>query len=153
MFDASRELSEEDYSIIELIKDKKTIALLNKTDLDSLYNEDDLKKLLNGRQVISSSITTGVGVDILESSIKDMFYAGEVEIDSNIIINNMRHKNQLELARQNITSALKDIEALVPLDCIEVDLRNCWENLGEITGDSVSEDIIDKIFAEFCLGK
>ncbi len=153
VFDASRELSEEDYSIIELIKDKKTIALLNKTDLDSLYNEDDLKKLLNGRQVISSSITTGVGVDILESSIKDMFYAGEVEIDSNIIINNMRHKNQLELARQNITSALKDIEALVPLDCIEVDLRNCWENLGEITGDSVSEDIIDKIFAEFCLGK
>ncbi|NLC04520.1 MAG: tRNA uridine-5-carboxymethylaminomethyl(34) synthesis GTPase MnmE, partial [Tissierellia bacterium] len=153
VFDASIELSDEDYSIIELIKDKKTIALLNKTDLDSLYDEDDLKKLLNGSQVIPSSITTGIGVDILESSIKDMFYSGEIEIDSDIIINNMRHKNQLELALENINSALKDIEALVPLDCIEVDLRNCWENLGEITGDSVSEDIIDKIFAEFCLGK
>ncbi len=153
VFDASIELSDEDYSIIELIKDKKTIALLNKTDLDSLYDEDDLKKLLNGSQVIPSSITTGIGVDILESSIKDMFYSGEIEIDSDIIINNMRHKNQLELALGNINSALNDIEALVPLDCIEVDLRNCWENLGEITGDSVSEDIIDKIFAEFCLGK
>lgn len=153
VFDASMELSEEDYSIIELIKDKKTIALLNKTDLDSLYDEEYLKQLLNGRQVISSSITTGVGVDILEASIKEMFYSGEIEIDSDIIINNMRHKNQLELALQNIISALIDIQALVPLDCIEVDLRNCWENLGEITGDSVSEDIIDKIFAEFCLGK
>lgn len=153
VFDASRELSEEDYSIIELIKDKKAIALLNKTDLDSLYDEEHLKHLLNGRQVISSSITSGIGVDILESSIKEMFYSGQVEIDSDIIINNMRHKNQLELALENIDSALNDIESLVPLDCIEVDLRNCWENLGEITGDSVSEDIIDKIFAEFCLGK
>lgn len=153
VFDASRELSEEDYSIIELIKDKKTIALLNKTDLDSLYDEEHLKRLLNGRQVISSSITSGIGVDILESSIKEMFYSGQVEIDSDIIINNMRHKNQLELALENIDSALNDIESSVPLDCIEVDLRNCWENLGEITGDSVSEDIIDKIFAEFCLGK
>ncbi len=153
VFDASRELTKEDYNIIELIKDKKTIALLNKTDLASVYDEEHLKQLLNGKQVISSSITTGIGVDILEASIKEMFYAGEIEINSGIIINNMRHKNQLELALKNISSALVDIESLVPLDCIEVDLRNCWENLGEITGDSVSEDIIDKIFAEFCLGK
>lgn len=153
VFDASRELTQEDYNIIELIKDKKTIALLNKTDLASVYDEGYLKQLLNGKQVISSSITTGIGVDTLETSIKEMFYAGEIEIDSGIIINNMRHKNQLELALKNISSALEDIESLVPLDCIEVDLRNCWENLGEITGDSVSEDIIDKIFAEFCLGK
>lgn len=153
VFDASRELSQEDYSIIELIKDKKTIALLNKSDLKTVYDEDYLKKLLNGKHVIPSSMTTGIGVDILENSIKDMFYSGQIEIDSGIIVNNMRHKNQLELALKNITSALEDIEALVPLDCIEVDLRNCWENLGEITGDSVAEDIIDKIFAEFCLGK
>ena len=153
VFDASRELTQEDYSIIELIKDKKTIALLNKSDLDSVYDETHLKQLLNGKHVISSSMTTGVGVDLLENSIKDMFYSGEIEIDSGIIVNNMRHKNQLELALNNIKSALIDIEAGVPLDCIEVDLRNCWENLGEITGDSVAEDIIDKIFAEFCLGK
>ena len=153
VFDASRELTKEDYSIIELIKDKKTIALLNKSDLKSAYDEEYLKKLLNGKHVISSSITTGVGVDLLENSIKDMFYSGQIEIDSGIIVNNMRHKNQLELAFKSIASALVDIEAGVPLDCIEVDLRNCWEDLGEITGDSVAEDIIDKIFAEFCLGK
>lgn len=153
VFDASRELSPEDYSIIDLIKDKKTIALLNKSDLKSVYDEEYLKELLNGKHVISSSMTTGLGVDTLENSIKDMFYSGQIEIDSGIIVNNVRHKNQLELALKNIVSALKDIEAGVPLDCIEVDLRNCWENLGEITGDSVAEDIIDKIFAEFCLGK
>lgn len=153
VFDASRELTKEDYSIIDLIKDKKTIALLNKSDLKSAYDEEYLKKLLNGKHVISSSITTGVGVDLLENSIKDMFYSGQIEIDSGIIVNNMRHKNQLELAFKSIASALVDIEAGVPLDCIEVDLRNCWEDLGEITGDSVAEDIIDKIFAEFCLGK
>ena len=153
VFDASRELTKEDYSIIELIKDKKTIALLNKSDLESAYDEEYLKKQLNGKRVISSSITTGVGVDLLENSIKDMFYSGQIEIDSGIIVNNMRHKNQLELAFKSIASALVDIEAGVPLDCIEVDLRNCWEDLGEITGDSVAEDIIDKIFAEFCLGK
>ncbi len=153
VFDASKELSQEDYSIIDLIKDKKTIALLNKSDLKTVYDEAHLKKLLNGKHVISSSITTGIGVDTLEESIKDMFYSGQIEIDSGIIVNNMRHKNQLELAYKSISSALVDIEAAVPLDCIEVDLRNCWEELGEITGDSVAEDIIDKIFAEFCLGK
>ena len=82
-----------------------------------------------------------------------MFYSGEVEIYSDAVITNVRHKNQLEKALENINQALDDIKNYVPIDCIEVDLKNCWENLGEISGDTIGEDILDKIFAEFCIGK
>ena len=153
IFDVSRELSKEDHQIIDLIKDKKTIVLLNKTDLPNLYSEDYFKKYVENSEIIISSITTGIGLEQLENSIRNMFYAGEVEINSDIVITNIRHKNQLEKAHANIVSVIEDIDALVPLDCLEVDLKNCWENLGEITGDTIGEDILDKIFAEFCLGK
>lgn len=153
VFDVSRDLSEEDYSIIELIRDKKSLVLLNKTDLPNKYTEDHLEKLLEGKDIISTSITNEVGIDVLEDSIKNLFYSGEIEIDSSIVVTNMRHKNQLEKALKNIEDALYDIKLQVPLDCIEVDLRDCWENLGEISGDTISEDILDKIFSEFCIGK
>lgn len=153
VFDASSELSEEDHNIIDLIKDKKAIVLLNKTDLPSKYSEDYLKDLVKDKELISTSITSGIGVDVLEKSIKNMFYSGEVEINSDVVITNLRHKNQLEKAYNNIVAAIKDINDFIPLDCIEVDLKNCWENLGEISGDTVGEDILDKIFSEFCIGK
>ena len=82
-----------------------------------------------------------------------MFYSGEVEVYSDTIVTNVRHKNQLVKALENITQAIEDIKGNVPIDCIEVDLKNCWENLGEISGDTIGEDILDKIFSEFCIGK
>ncbi|WMM24726.1 tRNA uridine-5-carboxymethylaminomethyl(34) synthesis GTPase MnmE [Tissierella sp. MB52-C2] len=153
VFDASRELSNEDYEIIDLIKNKKSIVILNKTDLPTKYNRDYLKSLINNKEIIETSITSDIGIDILEKSIKDMFYSGEVEIYSDTIVTNMRHKNQLIKSLENITQALEDIRGNVPIDCIEVDLKNCWENLGEISGDTIGEDILDKIFSEFCIGK
>lgn len=153
IFDISRELSGEDHQIIELIKDKKTIVLLNKTDLPNKYNEDYFKNYIKDTEIITSSITTGIGIEQLESSIRNMFYGGEVEINSDVVINNIRHKNQLEKANKNIDSVISDIKALVPIDCLEVDLKNCWENLGEISGDTIGEDILDRIFSEFCIGK
>lgn len=153
IFDLSSDLSQEDHEIIDLIKDKKTIVLLNKSDLPNKYDEDYFKSYVKESEIIISSISTGIGLEQLENSIRNMFYSGEVEINSDIVITNMRHKNQLEKALANITSVEVDLEALVPLDCLEVDLKNCWENLGEITGDTIGEDILDKIFAEFCLGK
>lgn len=153
VFDASRELSNEDYEIIDLIKNKKSIVILNKTDLPTKYNRDYLKSLINNKEIIETSITSDIGIDILEKSIKDMFYSGEVEIYSDTIVTNMRHKNQLIKSLENITQALEDIKGNVPIDCIEVDLKNCWENLGEISGDTIGEDILDKIFSEFCIGK
>ena len=153
VFDVSRDLSQEDYNIIELIKDRKSLVLLNKTDLPNKYTEEHLEKLLEGKEIISTSITKEVGIDVLENSIKNLFYSGEIEFDSSIVVTNMRHKNQLEKALKNIEDALYDIRLQVPLDCIEVDLRDCWENLGEISGDTINEDILDKIFSEFCIGK
>ncbi len=153
VFDASRELTEEDYEIINLIKKRKSLVLLNKTDLPSKYTVDFLEGLISNKNVITTSITEGIGVDILEKSIKDMFYSGEIQSDSTVVVTNIRHKNQLEKALINIESALEDIKLQVPLDCIEVDLRDCWENLGEISGDTIGEDILDKIFSEFCIGK
>jgi len=153
IFDVSTELSDEDIEIIDLIKDKKTIILLNKTDLQSLYDKDYFKKYIKNMHIISTSITNGIGLDILEDSIRDMFYSGEFNIKSDAIVTNLRHKNQLEKALKNIESVLNDLKAQVPLDCLEVDLKNCWENLGEISGDSVGEDILDRIFSEFCIGK
>lgn len=153
IFDVSRELSKEDHQIIDLIKDKKTIVLLNKTDLPNQYSEDYIKKYVKNSEIIIASLTTGIGLEQLENCIKNMFYAGDVEINSDIVITNIRHKNQLEKASANIISVIEDIGALVPLDCLEIDLKNCWDNLGEITGDTIGEDILDKIFSEFCLGK
>lgn len=153
VFDASRDLTDEDYQIIDLIKDKKSLVLINKMDLPSKYSLDFFKDKIKQDHIITTSITEGVGIDVLENSIKDMFYSGEIESDSNVVITNMRHKNQLEKSLMNINSVIEDIEMSVPLDCIEVDLKNCWENLGEISGDTIGEDILDKIFSEFCIGK
>lgn len=153
VFDASEGLSEEDYEIIDIIKDRKAIVLLNKSDLPNEYDEDYLKDLLSNKEIITTSITTGIGVDRLEQSIKEMFYTGELEVESDTIVTNIRHKNQLLKARKNIEEGLDGIKLNMPLDCVEVDIKNCWENLGEISGDTVGEDILDKIFSEFCIGK
>lgn len=153
VFDSSQSLESEDYEIIDLIKDKLAIVILNKSDLPSKFDEEDLKELLGDKKIITSSITHGVGIEELEEKIKDMFFEGEVEIQSDTMITNLRHEDQLKKALRNIESSLQDINSQVPLDCIEVDLRDCWENLGEISGDTIDEDILDKIFSEFCIGK
>lgn len=153
VFDASRDLTKEDMDIIELSNSKKSIIILNKTDLPSKFTKDSIEKLVGDREVITASIAKGIGIDVLEKNIKDMFYSGKIDIESDTVVTNIRHKNQLEKSLKNIDSAIEDIKSMVPLDCVEVDLRNCWENLGEISGDTIGEDILDKIFSEFCIGK
>ncbi|KNF07290.1 tRNA modification GTPase MnmE [Gottschalkia purinilytica] len=153
VFDTSRELEKEDLEIIELIKDKKSIILLNKTDLPIKISEDEINKLLPNKKIINTSMIKGKGLDILEETLKDMFLSSEIQIKDNTIVTNVRHRNQLLKSKENIQEALESIRIGLPIDCVEVDVKNCWENLGEITGDTVGEDIIDKIFANFCIGK
>ena len=153
VFDASESLTEEDFHIIGIIKDKNVIVLLNKSDLPNKYQEKDLQKLIPDKDIIITSIATGKGIDLLEENIKEMFYSGEIEVGTGAIITNIRHKNQLVKAKDNINDAINAIKSGMPLDCIEVDIRNCWDNLGEITGDGIGEDILDRIFSEFCIGK
>nr|WP_074351803.1 tRNA uridine-5-carboxymethylaminomethyl(34) synthesis GTPase MnmE [Proteiniborus sp. DW1] len=153
VFDTSKELSEEDYDIIDLVKDKKAIILLNKSDLPSKLNEEDIIKHLPNKKIINTAISMNEGIDNLEETIEDMFLSTEVKISDNTIITNVRHRDQLLKAKDNIEDALNSLASGMPVDCIEVDIKNCWQNLGEITGDTVGEDIIDKIFSEFCIGK
>ena len=153
VFDASESLTEEDFHIIEIIRDKDAIILLNKSDLPNKYGEEDLQNLLPDKNIITTSIANEIGIDVLENSIKEMFYSGEIELDNDPMITNIRHKNQLVKAKENISDAMDSIKLGMPLDCIEVDIKNCWDNLGEITGHGIGEDILDRIFSEFCIGK
>jgi len=153
VFDISNELSDEDYEIIEIIKDKQAIVLLNKSDLPKKYDKDYFEKLLPDKTIIYTSILEDIGVDALEEEIKRLFYSGDIDIESDVVVTNMRHKNQLIKAKKNIEDGIEGILANVPLDCIEVDIKACWENLGEISGDTVGEDILDRIFSDFCIGK
>lgn len=153
VFDVSEEFTEEDRNIIELLKDRKSIVLLNKIDISTENNKVFLKELEGIDHIIETSIIENVGVSTLEEGIKDLFYQGDLNIESDTVVTNIRHQSQLEKARDNIKSAIVDMEMDIPLDCIEIDLRNAWEDLGEISGDTIGEDILDKIFEDFCIGK
>lgn len=153
VFDASRHLSDEDLNIIKLIKGRKAIALLNKSDLENEVGEEEIKEYLPKVKTINTSMTKGTGVDELEDTLKDMFFSGEIKSKDDVIVTNVRHRDQLLKAKENISDALNATLNQLPYDLIEVDIKNCWDNLGEITGDTVGEDILDKIFSDFCIGK
>lgn len=153
VFDTSRKLDDEDLKIIELVKGKKTIVLLNKTDLDKKLDESDIKVHLSETKIINTAITEGDGMKELENTLHDMFMSSQVKISDNTIVTNTRHKDQLLKSKKNMTEALESINISLPIDCVEVDVKNAIENLGEITGDSVGEDIINTIFKNFCIGK
>lgn len=151
LLDSSRSLDEEDNEIIDYIKDKKYIVLLNKTDLDGKIDKDDLKKL-NSKYIINISAKTGEGLKDVKNIIKELFFKGEINTN-NIIITNSRHKEALFRAKESIISAIDTLNNTFAIDLASIDIRNAWTYLGEITGDSLEENIIDKIFKEFCLGK
>lgn len=151
MLDSSRELDGEDKEIIEYIKDKKYLVLLNKVDLKNEFDKNLLKNI-ESKHIIETSAMTGEGLDRLKESIKEMFFGGEVKT-RDVIITNTRHKEALIRAKESLNSALNALEFTLAIDLASIDIRNAWIRLGEITGDTVEEDIIDKIFSEFCLGK
>lgn len=151
MLDLSRELDEEDKEIIEYIKDKKYIILLNKSDLDGKINRESISNL-NSKYIIETSAKTGQGLDRLKECIRELFFKGEVK-SKDILITSTRHKEALIKAKENCFQAIDALESTLAIDLASIDIRNAWSSLGEITGDTLDEDIIDKIFAEFCLGK
>ncbi|RKD31376.1 tRNA uridine-5-carboxymethylaminomethyl(34) synthesis GTPase MnmE [Thermohalobacter berrensis] len=153
VFDISHDLSDEDIKIAELIKDKKVIVITNKIDLPKKVSKEKIKELLPDKPIIETSIVEGVGLDLLEETLKNMFFSGDITIKDRAIVTNVRHKDLLIKAKKNIEDALNSLQMGIPIDCIEVDIKDCWENLGQITGDTVTDDIIDRIFEDFCIGK
>lgn len=154
IFDISNELDDEDHKILEIIKDKKTIVLLNKVDLGSIVAKEEIENTIGEVRIIETSMNHEIGINELEESIVELFYLGDINMDSDIIISNSRHENLLRESKQSLSEAINAIESGVPIDCAEVDLRNAWIKLGEITGESTTpESVLDKIFSEFCIGK
>ena len=151
VLDISRELSEEDKEVINFIKDKKYIVLLNKVDLKPKINKEDIKEL-NSNYIINFSAKTGEGLDRFKEVIKELFFKGEVRAKE-VMVTNTRHKEALIKARESLSSANNALENTFAIDLASIDLRDAWKQLGEISGDTIEEDIIDKIFSKFCLGK
>jgi tRNA modification GTPase len=153
VLDASRKLSEEDMEILESIKNKKTIVLLNKVDLEAQIELEKIKEFVSSDDIIEISALKNQGIEELQDKIESMVYQGSVKNSSNLMITNSRHKDALFKAYESINDAISAIEQRMPYDFIEVDFKNIWDYLGYINGDTVREDLLDTIFANFCIGK
>lgn len=149
IFDKSRKLDDEDKIILDLLKGKNSIIILNKTDLDGKISKDDFDKSL---KIIETSMISRDGIDKLEGAIFEIFDSKELNKES-LMITNLRHERLLNSSMENLKSSLNDIKAYVPIDCVEVDLRASYDDLGLIIGETVSDEIMDKVFREFCVGK
>lgn len=151
MLDLSRQLDEEDLEIIEYIKDKKYVILLNKLDKERVLDYDKLSNL-DSKYIIEISALNGLGIDKLKECIKDMFFKGEIAMQE-VMITNSRHKEALIRAKERCVAAFSTLNIGLAIDLASIDVRSAWSHLGEITGETVEEDILDKIFSEFCIGK
>ena len=150
--DASVPLDENDREILEIIRDRKTIVLLNKSDLPQVISPGDLEQM-GTWPVLSISAGNRQGVEILEAQIRKMFFAGELEFNDQVYITNARHKNALEKARDSLEMVENSIAAGMPEDFFSIDLMDAYVALGTILGESVGEDLVNEIFSKFCTGK
>lgn len=149
MLDTSREIDDEDKAIIDKIKNRKYIVLLNKIDLDMKISQEIISNLDNK---IDISAKTGKGIDDLKNMIKNLFFNGEINSES-LIISNTRHKQALYRSLENSETALSKVKANEYLDLISIYITAAMKALGEITGNELEEDLLNKIFSEFCVGK
>ena len=149
MFDGSRELSDEDKGLIELVKNKKTITLVNKLDLEQKI---DLKAIEHLKP-INISVKSDMGINDIYEKIREMFAFGDININNEVLISGERNKESLVKAYNYLKNVMETVENRMPEDFISMDLTEAYSALGEITGEALEEDIIDKIFSEFCLGK
>lgn len=150
--DASRELDESDSEIIHLLRKKKAIVLLNKSDLNPVVELDVLQGQLE-QKVIPVSAKERTGMEELEECIKDMFFCGELTFNDEVYAINARQKEQLQLSKEDLMSVSHSIEDGMPEDFYSIDMMSAYEALGKITGESVEDDLVEEIFSKFCMGK
>lgn len=147
-------LKEGDRELLQRIKPKReVIVIVNKMDLPQRLDLDEVKSLIGDKPLITVSLKEEHGLDQIEDVISHLFYLGKVEAADATYVSNARHIDLLKKARQSIGETISAIEAGVPLDIAEIDMKNTWQLLGEVIGDAVAEDLIDQIFSQFCLGK
>lgn len=152
VIDSTKSLNSEDIDLLEYIKDKQAIILLNKADKDVLIDENNIKKYTD-KKIILFSAKESLGLEILEEEIKSMFYKGDIDFNDQIYITNERHIEALEEARDSLDMVLSSIEEDLPEDFYSIDMLNAYEILGSITGETIDDDLANEIFAKFCMGK
>mgnify|MGYP001171178782 CR=1 FL=1 len=146
-------LSDDERKLMDQLRHKQTLVIVNKIDLPQRLDIDEVRRRFDERRIIRMSVKTGEGLERLEKAISDLFFSGEIESGGMTVVSNVRHIHLLQQAKKALEDALQGAALRMPIDMIQIDLRNAWERLGEIIGDTVSETLIDEIFSRFCLGK
>lgn len=152
IFDISREFDKDDEEILNLIKDKKHITILNKDDLEQKISDEEIKKYFKD-DYLRLSVMENESVKKIENLIIDLFFDGELQISSDSVLSNLRHINALKEAKKSLLEVNESLKKKVFLDLIEVDLENVIGHISEITGTITTEDILDRVFSDFCIGK
>lgn len=153
VLDNSKPFSKEDKALLDMVLDKKIIIILNKIDLPSALNIDDINNVTKINNIIKVSAKNDIGLENLKDEIADLFFNGDINISQDTLICNERNKQSLYNSVQSLKNVIKTIDDNMPEDFLSMDLLDAYSYLGEITGESLDEDVIDKIFSEFCLGK
>lgn len=154
LIDNSEELTAEDRELLEATKDKQRIVILNKTDLPNKVDRSELKKLVGSDKLIETSIVKNEGMNQLGETISKMFFEEGIENNQNsVMVTNARHIGLLHQADDALGDVLKGIAAGMPVDLVQIDMTRCWDLLGEVTGDSYQDELLDQLFSQFCLGK
>ncbi|MFB9769091.1 tRNA uridine-5-carboxymethylaminomethyl(34) synthesis GTPase MnmE [Lactiplantibacillus modestisalitolerans] len=154
VLDSSQPLTDEDRELIAQTADSKRIIILNKTDLPTKLDQTQLAQLVDAKDVLSMSVLQQSGVEQLEQRIAKMFFNEGIESNQNsIMVTNARHIGLLNQAKQALQDVQTGIAAGMPVDLVQIDMTRCWEFLGQITGDSYEDELLDQLFSQFCLGK
>ena len=152
IFDISREFDKDDEEILNLIKDKKHITILNKDDLEQKISDEEIEKYFKD-DYLRLSVMKNESVKKIENLIIDLFFDGQLQISSDSVLSNLRHINALKEAKKSLLEVNESLKQKVFLDLIEVDLENVIGHISEITGTITTEDILDRVFSDFCIGK
>lgn len=154
--DGSQGITGEDMNIIETVENRKALVLINKTDLGMVMSDSDIAKLkdkMPNAVFIKTAVKDSKGLDEIEYEIERLVYNGEIKQSGSIFVTNVRHSNLLVSAKSSLDDAINMVHLGEALEFIEIDVKRCWELLGEIIGETVGDSIIDEVFARFCLGK
>ncbi|WIV19240.1 tRNA uridine-5-carboxymethylaminomethyl(34) synthesis GTPase MnmE [Paenibacillus polygoni] len=150
---AGEPLHEDELELLEQIKGRQAIVILNKMDLPTKIDRDILERYIDPELIVPMSVKAEEGIDLLEEAISKLFFSGQLESADLTYVSNVRHISLLKKAKQSLQDAYDAAEQFIPIDMIQIDVRLAWEQLGEIVGDTAHDALIDQIFSQFCLGK
>ncbi|WP_127496864.1 tRNA uridine-5-carboxymethylaminomethyl(34) synthesis GTPase MnmE [Paenibacillus glycanilyticus] len=146
-------IHEDDRALLEKVKDRQLILIINKSDLESKLEMAEIEALIDEERIVRMSVREEEGLDRLEKAISKLFFEGQLDSGDLTYVSNVRHISLLKRAQQSLIDAIDASNTGIPIDLIQIDVRSAWESLGEILGDEVGDSLIDQIFSQFCLGK